>query len=59
MNQWQNFLWLLSMSAIGIGVWWIYPPASLIVIGSLLLVQVLYAYSIPVAQPKPKPEKPE
>jgi len=39
-NNAAGLLALLSVAAIAIGWWWIYPPAGLIVAGGLLLWDV-------------------
>lgn len=40
MNWFNLFLAIVSLSAIGVGVWWVYPPAALITVGALLWIDL-------------------
>lgn len=32
----NDVLAAIGISALGVGIWWVYPPAALIVVGALL-----------------------
>lgn len=34
---------LAALALVGLGCWWIYPPAALIVVGVLLLLDVIHS----------------
>ena len=45
---------LASLASIGGGLWWVYPPAALVVLGVLLLSGVIYARTCPPMEGPPK-----